>query len=53
MSDRWLAEVGDSLDLEQYMLLGRHAENDISAKQTLFADITEALIGALYYLWWI
>ena len=48
VSDRWLAEVGDSLDLEQYMLLGRHAENDISAKQTLFADVTEALIGALY-----
>ena len=48
VSDRWLAAVGHSLDLDDVLRLGRHAQGDASARETLLADSTEALIGALY-----
>ena len=48
VSDRWLADVGASLGIEQHLLLGRHAQGDRSAETRLRADATEALIGALY-----
>ena len=48
VSDRWLADVGAGLAIEQHLLLGRHAQGDRSAQYTLRADATEALIGALY-----
>ena len=48
VSDRWLADVGAALAIEQQMLLGRHAQGDRSAQSRLRADATEALIGALY-----
>ena len=48
VSDRWLADVGEALGIEQYLLLGRHAQGDRSAQSRLRADATEALIGALY-----
>ena len=48
VSDRWLAEVGAGLAIEQHLLLGRHAQGDKSAQSRLRADATEALIGALY-----
>ena len=48
VSDRWLADVGVTLSIETYLLLGRHAEGDRSAQAGLRADATEALIGALY-----
>ena len=48
VSDRWLAAIGASLDLDPLLRLGRHAQGDPAAKETLRADATEALIGALY-----
>ena len=48
VSDRWLADVGATLAIEQQLLLGRHAQGDRSAQSRLRADATEALIGALY-----
>ena len=48
VSDRWLADVGAGLAIEQHLLLGRHAQGDPSAQSRLRADATEALIGALY-----
>ena len=48
VSDRWLADVGGGLAIEQHLLLGRHAQGDRSAQSRLRADATEALIGALY-----
>ena len=48
VSDRWLADVGSALGIEQHLLLGRHAQGDQSAESRLRADATEALIGALY-----
>ena len=48
VSDRWLADVGAELAIEQHLLLGRHAQGDRSAQSRLRADATEALIGALY-----
>ena len=48
VSDRWLADVGEALGMEQHLLLGRHAQGDRSAQSRLRADATEALIGALY-----
>ena len=48
VSDRWLADVGKALSIEQHLLLGRHAQRDRSAQSRLRADATEALIGALY-----
>ena len=48
VSDRWLADVGAELTIEEHLLLGRHAQGDHSAQSRLRADATEALIGALY-----
>lgn len=48
VSDRWLAEIGAGIAIEQNLLLGRHAQGDRSAQSRLRADATEALIGALY-----
>ena len=48
VSDRWLADVGSTLAIEQHLLLGRHAQGDRFALSRLRADATEALIGALY-----
>ena len=48
VSDRWLADVGAGLAIEQHLLLGRHAQGDRSAQSRLRADASEALIGALY-----
>ena len=48
VSDRWLADVGETLAIERHLLLGRHAQGDRSAQTRLRADATEALIGALY-----
>ncbi len=48
VSDRWLADLGEALDIEQHLLLGRHAQGDRAAKLRLRADATESLIGALY-----
>ena len=48
VSDKWLSQVGQNIQLDQYLLLGRHAEKDVHAKATIYADSTEALIGAIF-----
>ena len=47
VSDRWLAKLGLQLDLDPLIQLGDKARRDLAAKDTLRADTTEALIGAL------
>jgi ribonuclease-3 len=48
VSDRWLANLGEQLNLDPLILLGNKAKGDVAARATLRADTTEALIGALY-----
>ena len=48
VSDRWLATLGRRIELEPLLTLGAKAKGDAAARDTLLADATEALIGALY-----
>ena len=48
VSDRWLAQLGEQLQLESFLVLGPKAQGDTAARATLRADATEALIGAIY-----
>ena len=48
VSDRWLAQLGEQLQLESFLVLGPKAQGDSAARATLRADATEALIGAIY-----
>ena len=48
VSDRWLAQLGEQLQLDSLLVLGPKALGDAAARATLQADTTEALIGAIY-----
>ncbi len=48
VSDQWLEEVGKKIDIQNVLIIGRKALRDQSAKATIQAEATEALIGALY-----
>jgi len=48
VSDRWLAEVGQSIQISEALRIGNKAGGDPTAAATLRAEATEALIGALY-----
>tara|TARA_B100000029_G_scaffold516280_1_gene628366 strand:- start:4146 stop:4886 length:741 start_codon:yes stop_codon:yes gene_type:complete len=48
VSDNWLTEVGKSIKIEQFLIIGSKASKDESALSTLQAEATEALIGAIY-----
>ena len=48
VSDRWLAELGQQIELAPLLNLGAKAQSDPAARDTLLADATEALIGAVY-----
>ena len=48
VSDRWLAQLGEKLQLDSFLVLGPKALGDAAARATLHADATEALIGAIY-----
>ena len=48
VSDQWLAKVGQSIQIEQKLLIGPKASGDIAGGRTLQAEATEALIGAIY-----
>ena len=48
VSDRWLAELGKRIELTPLLNLGAKAQADPAARDTLLADATEALIGAVY-----
>ena len=48
VSDRWLTQLGEKLQLDSFLVLGPKALGDEAARATLHADATEALIGAIY-----
>ena len=48
VSDQWLAEVGKKINIKSVLIIGQKALRDKSAKATIQAEATEALIGALY-----
>ena len=48
VSDRWLTQLGEKLQLDTFLVLGPTALGDAAARATLHADATEALIGAIY-----
>ena len=48
VSDRWLTQLGETLQLDSFLILGPKALGDEAARATLHADATEALIGAIY-----
>ncbi|HRD41938.1 MAG TPA: ribonuclease III domain-containing protein [Prochlorococcaceae cyanobacterium AMR_MDS_5431] len=51
VSDRWLSELGQQYRIETVLRIGTSAIRDSVARQTLRAEATEALIGALYCCW--
>lgn len=48
VSDRWLADVGEQIQIDQALIIGAKAAADDQAQATIRAETTEALIGALY-----
>ena len=48
VSDQWLSEVGNKINIKSVLILGPKALKDKSAEATIQAEATEALIGALY-----
>ena len=48
VSDRWLTQLAEKLQIDKFLVLGPKAQGDAAARATLHADATEALIGAIY-----
>ena len=48
VSDEWLAKFGKKIDLEKIIIVGPKAMGDKFSRDTIIAEITEALIGAFY-----
>ena len=48
VSDEWLAKFGKKINLEKIILIGPKAMGDSFSKDTIIAEITESLIGAIY-----
>ena len=48
VSDEWLTKLGKRIDLEKIIIVGPKAIGDYFSKETIIAEITEALIGAIY-----
>ena len=48
VSDEWLANFGKNIHLENVIIVGPKAMGDRFSKNTIIAEITEALIGAFY-----
>ena len=48
VSDEWLAKFGRKIHLEKIIIVGPKAMGDSFSKDTIIAEITEALIGAFY-----
>jgi ribonuclease-3 len=51
VSDRWLAEQAEALDLAPLIHLGPMALGDASGRTTVLAESCEALVGAVYQAW--
>ena len=50
VSDRWLAELAEGIELAPLLRLGPVALGDASGRATVLAECCEALVGALYRL---
>jgi ribonuclease-3 len=48
VSDRWLAELGCKIEIEHWWRIGPKASGDATAADTIRAELSEALIGAVY-----
>ena len=48
VSDEWLTELGKKICIEKVTIKGIKAMNDENSKNTIIAETTEALIGAIY-----
>lgn len=48
VSDRWLAQLGEAIAIAQWWRIGPKASGDPSAAATIRAELSEALIGAVY-----
>jgi len=48
VSDQWLENVGTKINIIKILIMGPKAHSDTSARGTIKAEATEALIGALY-----
>ena len=48
VSDEWLTKLGKKIFIEKVINKGTNAINDESSKDTIIAETTEALIGAIY-----
>ena len=48
VSDEWLTKLGKKIFIEKVIIRGPKAINDENAKDTIIAETTEALIGAIY-----
>jgi len=48
VSDEWLTQLGKNIKIEQVILKGPKAMGDDHSKDTIIAESTEALIGAIY-----
>ena len=48
VSDRWLAELGEQIEIERWWRIGAKARGDHTASATIRAELSEALIGAIY-----
>ena len=48
VSDEWLAKFGKKIHLEKIIIVGPKAMGDNFSKDTIIAEVTEALIGAFY-----
>ena len=48
VSDEWLTKLGGKISIEKLIIKGPKALGDKNSKNTIIAESTEALIGALY-----
>ena len=48
VSDQWLAELGSKIEIEHWWRIGPKASGDSTAAATIRAELSEALIGAVY-----
>ena len=48
VSDEWLTKLGQNIGIEKLIIKGPKALGDANSKNTIIAEATEALIGAIY-----
>ena len=48
VSDEWLTDLGKKIFIDKVIIKGPKALNDENSKDTIIAETTEALIGAIY-----